>query len=210
LWLEAAGQLASAATAGLRQEIAGQVLPVEVVRERSQPAAVWMDQPPPHFGQVAGDRARLAACLGLGEQDLLPREDAQVVSTGAGHRLVLAQDRGAVDRAVPDPARLVPMLAQAGAEGCYLYSPDPVDATGAVAYARFFNPAVGIAEDLATGIAAGPKRQRPKERYAADCGALSYTGGLKITAANDNSVTLGGWMKHRSLRLVQSTRFWYC
>ena len=46
MWLEAAGQLASAATAGLRQEIAGQVLPVEVVRERSQPAAVWMDQPP--------------------------------------------------------------------------------------------------------------------------------------------------------------------
>jgi hypothetical protein len=46
-----------------------------------------------------------------------------------------------------------------------------VDATGAVAYARFFNPAVGIAEDLATGIAAGPKRQRPKERYADLCRA---------------------------------------
>ena len=155
LWLEAAGRLASAATGrGLRQEIAGQVLPVEVVREAGQPAVVWLDQSPPYFGDVAGDRALLAACLGLGERELL-EQDAQVVSTGAGHLLVPARDRGAVDRAAPDPARLVPALRDVGAEGCYLYSPDPVDAA-AVAYARFFNPTVGIAEDPATGTAAGP------------------------------------------------------
>jgi PhzF family phenazine biosynthesis protein len=61
---------------------------------------------------------------------------------------------------MPDPARLTAVLRQAGAEGCYLYSPDPVDATGAVAYARFFNPSVGIAEDPATGTAAGPLAAR--------------------------------------------------
>jgi trans-2,3-dihydro-3-hydroxyanthranilate isomerase len=161
LWLEAAGRLAcAAARRGLRQEIAGQVLRVEVVREAGQPAVVWLDQSPPRFGEVAGDRARLAACLGLGERDLPGEEDAQVVSTGAGHLLVRARDRGAVDRAVPDPARLVPALAQVGGEGCYVYSPDPVDAAGAVAYARFFNPAVGIAEDPATGTAAGPLAAR--------------------------------------------------
>jgi trans-2,3-dihydro-3-hydroxyanthranilate isomerase len=45
LWPAAAGRLASPATGrGRRQEIAGQVLPVEVVREAGQPAAVWMDQ----------------------------------------------------------------------------------------------------------------------------------------------------------------------
>jgi E1-E2 ATPase/Cation transporter/ATPase, N-terminus len=77
LWLEAAGRLACpAAGRGLRQEIAGQVLPVEVVREAGQPAVVWMDQSPPYFGEVAGDRAGLAVCLGLGERDLLPGEDA--------------------------------------------------------------------------------------------------------------------------------------
>lgn len=160
LWLETAGRLASAAAGrGLRQEIAGQVLPVEVRRQAGQPAAVWMDQSPPQFGAVAGDRARLAAALGLGQRDLRPDEDAQVVSTGAGHLLVPARDRGAVDRAAPDPARLTPALRQVGAEGCYLYSPDPV-AAGAVAYARFFNPAVGIAEDPATGTAAGPLAAR--------------------------------------------------
>jgi trans-2,3-dihydro-3-hydroxyanthranilate isomerase len=161
LWLEAAGRLASAATGGgLQQEIAGQVLPVEVVREAGRPVSVWLDQSPAHFGDVAGDRAGLAACLGLGERDLLPNQDAQVVSTGAGHLLVPARDRGSVDRAVPDPARLAPALRQVGAEGCYLYSPDPVDAAGAVAYARFFNPTVGITEDPATGTAAGPLAAR--------------------------------------------------
>jgi hypothetical protein len=41
--MEAAGQLDSpAAGRSLRQEIAGQVLPVEVAREAGQPAVVWM------------------------------------------------------------------------------------------------------------------------------------------------------------------------
>jgi trans-2,3-dihydro-3-hydroxyanthranilate isomerase len=161
LWLEAAGRLDLAATGpGLRQEIAGQVLPVEVVREAGQPASVWQDQSPPHFGDVAGDRAGLADCLGLGEQDLPRDQDAQVVSTGVGHLLVPARDREAVDRAAPDQARLASALRHVGAEGCYLYSPDPVDAASAVAYARFFNPTVGIAEDAATGTAAGPLAAR--------------------------------------------------
>jgi PhzF family phenazine biosynthesis protein len=49
------------------------------------------------------------------------------------------------------------MLAGANAQGCYVYTtatdglPMPADA-----YARFFNPTVGIAEDSATGSAAGP------------------------------------------------------
>jgi PhzF family phenazine biosynthesis protein len=81
------------------------------------------------------------------------------VSTGAAHLLVPARDRTAVDRAGPDPARLAALLRRADGEGCYLYSPDPVSA-GAVAYARFFNPTMGIAEDPATGSAAGPLAAR--------------------------------------------------
>ncbi len=132
------------------------MLPVEVIRPAGQQATVWMDQSPPRFGAVAGDRAALAAALGLAPDDLAADEPAQVVSTGAGHLLVPARDRTAVDQAAPDGARLLPLLRQAGGEGCYLYSTDPVDRAGAVAYARFFNPTVGIAEDPATGTAAGP------------------------------------------------------
>jgi trans-2,3-dihydro-3-hydroxyanthranilate isomerase len=108
------------------------------------------------FGAPVGDRAGLAASLGLTEGDLVPGERALVVSTGAGHLLVPARDRGAVDRAEPDAPRLAAALRGAGGEGCYLYSRDPVDVAGAVACARFFNPVMGISEDPATGTAAGP------------------------------------------------------
>jgi trans-2,3-dihydro-3-hydroxyanthranilate isomerase len=156
VWLDAAGKLPAAEANGLRQEIEARVLPVELTRRPGERAEIWMDQSPPQFGAVAEDRAGLAACLGLAGDDLLPGEPARVVSTGVGHLLVPARDRTAVDRAAPDPARLAAALRQAGAEGCYVYSHDPVDATAAVAYTRFFNPTVGIAEDPATGTAAGP------------------------------------------------------
>jgi trans-2,3-dihydro-3-hydroxyanthranilate isomerase len=144
---------------GLAQELGGRVLPVEVVRRPGQPAVIWMDQAPPQCGATVGDRASLAAVLGLAEPDLAADEGAQVVSTGAAHLMVPARDRVAVDRAAPDPARLKALLHQAGGEGCYLYSRDPVTAD-AVAYARFFNPTMGIAEDPATGSAAGPLAAR--------------------------------------------------
>lgn len=157
VWLEAAGRIAP--DANLAQEIGGRVLPVEVIRPPGQPAVIWMDQSPPRFGATAGDRPALAAALGLAEPDLAADEPAQVVSTGAAHLMVPARDRAAVDRAAPDPARLKVLLRQAGGEGCYLYSRDPA-AADAVAYARFFNPTMGIAEDPATGSAAGPLAAR--------------------------------------------------
>lgn len=42
----------------------------------------------------------------------------------------------------------------AGAEGCYIYAFDAN--LPQTAYARFFNPTVGLWEDAATGTAAGP------------------------------------------------------
>jgi PhzF family phenazine biosynthesis protein len=68
--------------------------------------------------------------------------------------LVRARDALAVDRAVPVQARLFEVLQQAHAEGCYVYAHDA--ATPEHAYARFFNPTVGLWEDAATGTAAGP------------------------------------------------------
>jgi trans-2,3-dihydro-3-hydroxyanthranilate isomerase len=157
VWLEAVGRIGS--DGSLAQEIGGRVLPVEVMRRPGQPAVIWMDQSSPQFGATVGDRSALAEGLGLAEQDLAADEPAQVVSTGAAHLMVPARDRAAVDRAAPDSARLKALLQRAGGEGCYLYSRDPA-AADAVAYARFFNPTVGIAEDPATGSAAGPLAAR--------------------------------------------------
>jgi PhzF family phenazine biosynthesis protein len=111
-----------------------------------------MQQSAPVFGAEATDRPGLAAALGLREEDLVADRPARVVSTGAAHLLVPIRDRAAVDRAGPDAARLIAALRTVAGEGCYLYTLDPAGR----AYTRFFNPAMGIPEDPATGTAAGP------------------------------------------------------
>jgi PhzF family phenazine biosynthesis protein len=155
LWFEAAGRVTNGRSK-YAQEIAGAVLPVEIIREPGRPVTVSMDQSPPHFGESVTDRAELGGALGLDQDDLAGTDPAQVVCTGAAHLIVPVRDRAAVDRAAPDAPRLRAVLAAVGGEGCYLYSRDAVDATGTVAYTRFFNPTKGIVEDPATGTAAGP------------------------------------------------------
>jgi trans-2,3-dihydro-3-hydroxyanthranilate isomerase len=155
LWLAASDRLPDQQF-NLAQEIAGAVLPVEIIREPGRPTAVSMDQSQPRFLEQVRDHAELAAALGLDQADLTASEPARVVSTGAAHLLVPVCDRAAVDRAAPDAPRLRAILAAVGAEGCYLYSRDPVDTADAIAYTRFFNPTMGIVEDPATGTAAGP------------------------------------------------------
>jgi len=114
-------------------------------------------QAPAAFGATVSDPAAVAAGLGLVADDLSGASRPQVVSTGAGHLLIEAASRDAVHRASPDSARLLAVLREAGGEGAYLYCLDPLrPQAGAVAYARFFNPTVEIAEDPATGTAAGP------------------------------------------------------
>lgn len=156
LWLAASGQLSfTSPDATFSQQIGADVLPVQITRVEGRGDVVTMDQSPPVFGATVKDRTALVEALGLDEADLVAERPAQVVSTGAGHLLVAIADRAAVDRAAPDPALLTAALHDVDGEGCYLYTHDTIDA-GATAYARFFNPAMGIWEDPATGTAAGP------------------------------------------------------
>jgi trans-2,3-dihydro-3-hydroxyanthranilate isomerase len=154
LWLAHAGRVG---TGTFTQQIGRDVLPVEVAVAADEPTRVTMAQSAPWFGRVPPDRAELAAALGLRDADLAPDRPAQVVSTGAGHLLVPVVSRTVVDRVAVDTARLLAVLAAAGGEGCYVYTTAAAEpADGAHAYARFFNPTMGIVEDPATGTAAGP------------------------------------------------------
>jgi trans-2,3-dihydro-3-hydroxyanthranilate isomerase len=192
LWLAQAGRLA--AGGALTQEIGDEVLPVEVSRGEDGLVSVTMAQSAPRFGGVAGDRAELAASLGLAEADLVPDQPAQVVDTGAGHLLVPVRDRVAVDRAVPATERLAAVLRQAGGEGCYLYSRDPVEPGDAVAYTRFFNPTMGIAEDPATGTAAGPlvARLAAQGQVPADGRPVIVEQGYKLGRPSRIQVSVAG------------------
>ena len=155
-WLAAAGRIdLDDGRTAFAQEIGDRLLPVEVSATGGRPESIAMEQEPPERRQQVDDMGELTVALGLADGDLAPDLPTQVLSTGAPHLLVQARDRNAVDRATPEAPRLAAVLAEAGGEGCYVYSLDPVD-SGSAAYARFFNPTVGIAEDPATGTAAGP------------------------------------------------------
>ena len=152
IWLALAGRLDPDRDRFV-QQIGDELLDVRVTRPGSG-VEVSMAQSAPRFLGRVEDRAALAAVLGLSADDLSADRVAEVASTGAEHLLVPVRDAAAVDAAQPDTAGLHALLADAGAEGCYVYTPDA--AAGLSAYARFFNPTVGITEDPATGTAAGP------------------------------------------------------
>ena len=138
------------------QEIGDHRLPVDVHWDGCNVISVTLTQTPPVFGAICEDLNNLAESLGLEQADLVsPLFPAQVISTGAAHLLVPLRNRLAVDRACPDSQRLVKTLQSIGGQGCYLFCLDTVSTLSA-AYARFFNPTVGIIEDSATGSAAGP------------------------------------------------------
>jgi PhzF family phenazine biosynthesis protein len=86
------------------------------------------------------------------------------------------------------------VLRAAGGEGCYLYSRDPVDPGDAVAYTRFFNPTMGIAEDPATGTAAGPLVARlvAEGKVAAGGGAVIVEQGYALGRPSRIRVSVAG------------------
>lgn len=137
-------------------QIGRNLLPVEIERA-ADGVVVSVDQLAPQFGAVVQDRAELAAALGIDVADLAA-EDAVVISTGAGHLMAPVRSSEIVDRVQPDPHRLLAVLAAVDGEGCYVYSRQDTD--DVAAYARFFNPTMGISEDPATGTAAGPLAAR--------------------------------------------------
>lgn len=194
LWLAEAGRIPIGASPGsLAQEIAGELLPVDIARLDEGPTVVSMTQSAPQFGSSVADRGGLAESLGVAEEDIAEGEPARVVSTGAGHLLVPLVDRSAVDRAAPDAKRLTAVLGEVGGQGCYLYSLDPPEASGAIAYTRFFNPIMGISEDPATGSAAGPlAAQLVRAGHAADDSTVIIEQGRALGRPSRIRVTISG------------------
>lgn len=154
LWMAQGGKLGTVgAPQWFRQEIGGDVLPIELGMVDGRIFG-RMKQSPMKLGQSLTDIVPLAAALGLAPEDIQAIPAPRVADTGAGHLLVRLRDAGTVDRAEPAACGLLKVLASASAEGCYVYAFD--DAVPSKAYARFFNPTVGLWEDAATGTAAGP------------------------------------------------------
>ena len=154
LWLGEHGDLGPLEVARtLHQEIGSEVLPIELQRVGGRVHG-RMRQAPLRLFDPLEDVAALAQSLGLEDGDILSEPKPRTADTGATHLMVRVLDAETVDKARPQADRLLAVLKDASAEGCYIYVFD--DHAPETAYTRFFNPTVGLWEDAATGTAAGP------------------------------------------------------
>lgn len=141
----------------IHQECGAGVLPVDIRVSRGEVEQVVMTQAPPRFFAEFADRAALAACLGIGADELLPDDrPAQVVSTALPQLMVPVRSLRSIERLELDPMAAQALLnrEEIGSDCMMVFSTQCVDDHNA-AHARMFAPGLGVVEDPATGSAAG-------------------------------------------------------
>ena len=142
----------------IHQECGAGVLPVDIRVRNGEVRQVVMTQARPRFFGECADRAALAACLGLGQDEVVPEGSppAQVVSTALPQLMVPVRSLRSVERLELDPvaARALLNREEIGSDCMMVFSTRCVN-DGSTAHARMFAPALGVAEDPATGSAAG-------------------------------------------------------
>jgi PhzF family phenazine biosynthesis protein len=168
------------------QEIGSDVLPIELERigtrihGRMRQGRLLLLDP-----LKAADA--LAKALRLDASEVLTEPVPRPAHTGAAHLLVRVADRARVDKARPAAEELLDVLKGVKAEGCYIYAFDEMRPQ--TAYARFFNPTVGLWEDAATGTAAGP--------------LAAYLASEGLLANNELEIEQGTKMGRRSILRIR-------
>jgi len=143
----------------IEQELKLGVLPVEIEFRDKKPFQVVMTQGKFEASEPVSDEReveKLAESLGLKISDFDLREDLpiQVVSTGIKALAVPLASLEALSRCRINPMLLSEIYLARGAIGCYAFTFETIEKDSRV-HARFFAPDDGIAEDAATGSAAG-------------------------------------------------------
>jgi len=126
----------------IRLETGVGVVPVELEREGPRIVFGWMEQPVPEWELFAG-KDELLGALGVGDSQL----PVELYRSGPGHVYVALGSADDVTALAPDFAALARVTA-AGAN-CF------AQADGGWK-TRMFAPGIGVAEDAASGSAAGP------------------------------------------------------
>ncbi len=143
----------------ITQELKLGVLPVEIEFRDKKPFQVVMTQGKFEAGEKVSEPKeieKLAEGLGLKISDFHFSEDLpiQTVSTGIKALAVPIISLEALNRCRINPSLLSEIYLAHGAIGCYAFTFETIEKNSRV-HARFFAPDDGIAEDPATGSAAG-------------------------------------------------------
>lgn len=132
--------------------------PISVTIHADQPghpSEVWMQQPIPQFGDIYHDRRAIAEMLSLEESDLRGDAPLQVLSSGLPFLYVPVAGLAAMARIQLRQDRWSALLAGSDAQNVFVTTSETVE-PASNAHSRMFAPALGVAEDPATGSASGP------------------------------------------------------
>ncbi len=158
------------------------VIPVSLSAE----GTATMAQPMPTFGAVLEDRARVASLLSLNEDDLLDGYPVQIVSTGVPYIYIPLAGLEAAGRAK--------LRADVWAEhfaGQHIFTLTPeTESADATVHTRMFAPAMGIAEDPATGAASGPLGAYLVQYGLADEGLIVNEQGIEMGRPSRIDITI--------------------
>lgn len=142
----------------IEQEVGIGTLAVDIAFVNGEPTQVVMTQGRFQTGRVIVDkseRVEIARSLGLTGEDLDERLPMQTVSTGIPVLLAPVGTIAALGRCRIEAMALSETYQRAGALSCYAFTRETIDGNESQAHARLFAPDDGIAEDPATGSAAG-------------------------------------------------------
>ncbi len=130
-------------------------VPVTIHEDGRKPTLVQLSAPVmPEFSAATAGRPEVAAALSLAPGDLAGgADDIEAVSCGVPFLYVPVRDRAALARARIDAGAWQRALAESWAPSVFVFCRDP-ELPGSDLRARMFAPALGVAEDPATGAAA--------------------------------------------------------
>jgi trans-2,3-dihydro-3-hydroxyanthranilate isomerase len=131
------------------------VIPVAISLENDQPAFIKMTQPLPEFGSEFEDLAAMAQMLAIDIAGIDSRYPLQVVSCGVSFLFVPIKDLATVRQINLRLDLWEKHLKGFEAPHLFVFTPE-TETKEATVHARMFAPALGIAEDPATGAASGP------------------------------------------------------
>jgi trans-2,3-dihydro-3-hydroxyanthranilate isomerase len=142
----------------IHHEVGIGVLPVDIEFKDGAPVQVVMTQGKFEIkGEVddANDQAELARALGLRIEGLDETLPIQIISTGLAFLAVPVRALADLGRCKVNSSLLAEVYQRLGATGCEAFTRETIEIGEARAHARMFAPGDNIAEDPATGSAAG-------------------------------------------------------
>ena len=142
----------------IHHEVGIGVLPVDIQFKDNRPVQVVMTQGAFKIMSEIDDsqeQSDIARALGLGREDLDEGLPLQIISTGLPSLAVPIRSLSDLRQCRVNATLLSEIYTRAGGTACYAFTRETIEVGTARAHARLFAPADNIAEDPATGSAAG-------------------------------------------------------